>query len=386
MKKWLIYLVTFGIVLIIGIILWFTKLSPEARYDYAKKQLYDNNYDVAIEKFKRLGDYADAKSRLEEALYYKAIELYDNEQCEEALEILKNIDYMKSKVYEERCKTILDYKSAIEIYDSGKYDEALTVFEHLNYMDSLQYAEKCNYEIGVELFDNRKYKEAVTYLVKSNDKKAYRFLNKCSQEEPQYVYEMAKKYYEKGDVEKALVLFENLKEYQDSEQYKRASALLKTGQGSWYADNLFLSVEIEGNVIRLYNFPDLYQEKYTLNYNPLVINGRMQQDFDLEPGVTVEITEDSVFFLSCKEAPCLAISLYSPDKIKEKRTKEKGADINTDTKPEIGMTKDQVLNTSWGKPNRINTTENAWGIHEQWCYSGQRYIYFDDGIVTTIQY
>lgn len=53
--------------------------------------------------------------------------------------------------------------------------------------------------------------------------------------------------------------------------------------------------------------------------------------------------------------------------------------------PAIGMTAEEVRNSSWGKPSDINKTTTAYGVHEQWVYSGNRYIYLDDGIVTAIQ-
>ena len=53
----------------------------------------------------------------------------------------------------------------------------------------------------------------------------------------------------------------------------------------------------------------------------------------------------------------------------------------------IGMTKDQVL-ISWGRPNDINRTVGTWGTHEQWVYGetlNRRYLYFQDGIMTSFQ-
>ena len=49
------------------------------------------------------------------------------------------------------------------------------------------------------------------------------------------------------------------------------------------------------------------------------------------------------------------------------------------------MTKDEVLNSTWGQPEDINKTTTKYGTREQWSYSGYRYIYFEDGIVTSIQ-
>lgn len=53
--------------------------------------------------------------------------------------------------------------------------------------------------------------------------------------------------------------------------------------------------------------------------------------------------------------------------------------------PHVGMTAAEVRSSSWGSPSDINRTETAYGVHEQWCYSNNRYIYLDDGIVTAIQ-
>ena len=51
---------------------------------------------------------------------------------------------------------------------------------------------------------------------------------------------------------------------------------------------------------------------------------------------------------------------------------------------DIGYTKDQCR-FAWGAPERINRTTNIYGVSEQWCYGSGNYLYFDDGILTTIQ-
>ena len=51
----------------------------------------------------------------------------------------------------------------------------------------------------------------------------------------------------------------------------------------------------------------------------------------------------------------------------------------------IGMTQDEVLKSSWGRPQSINTTTYTFGTHEQWVYGGRNYLYFENGILKTIQ-
>jgi hypothetical protein len=52
----------------------------------------------------------------------------------------------------------------------------------------------------------------------------------------------------------------------------------------------------------------------------------------------------------------------------------------------IGMTREQAI-AGWGRPRDINRTSGAFGVHEQWVYGeyGSGYLYFEDGVLTTIQ-
>lgn len=51
----------------------------------------------------------------------------------------------------------------------------------------------------------------------------------------------------------------------------------------------------------------------------------------------------------------------------------------------IGMNRDEV-EMSWGVPYDINTTITSNGTHEQWVYRNKGYVYFNNGIVDSIQY
>ena len=54
----------------------------------------------------------------------------------------------------------------------------------------------------------------------------------------------------------------------------------------------------------------------------------------------------------------------------------------------IGMTKVEVV-YAWGSPNDINRTISSNSTWEQWVFGnpiyGANYVYFDDGIVTSMQ-
>lgn len=51
----------------------------------------------------------------------------------------------------------------------------------------------------------------------------------------------------------------------------------------------------------------------------------------------------------------------------------------------LGMTPDEVLQSAWGKPERVNRTTTAHGVSEQWVYGGRNYLYFDNGKLSAIQ-
>jgi len=58
-------------------------------------------------------------------------------------------------------------------------------------------------------------------------------------------------------------------------------------------------------------------------------------------------------------------------------------------KPRIGMSKQQAENSTWGYPNKVNTTTTSNTTNEQWVYrmyrGESRYLYFTNGVLTSMQ-
>ena len=77
------------------------------------------------------------------------------------------------------------------------------------------------------------------------------------------------------------------------------------------------------------------------------------------------------------EEKTTALNLKKLDAEEKKEARKKGVNV--------GMTKAQALASSWGKPQSINTTTSAYGNREQWVYGGRSYLYFENGILTTVQ-
>lgn len=67
-----------------------------------------------------------------------------------------------------------------------------------------------------------------------------------------------------------------------------------------------------------------------------------------------------------------------------KKINDYNNDTNKKYKPEVGMTEKEVLNSTWGTPNKRNKDTYSWGTEEQWVYNKKGYIYFKNGIVTSI--
>lgn len=81
------------------------------------------------------------------------------------------------------------------------------------------------------------------------------------------------------------------------------------------------------------------------------------------------------------------ISIYNDKSVDWVENAESEAKENTELRtmnPQIGMSKEEVIRTKWGRPTKINKTENAYGVSEQWVYPNYQYLYFDDGILTSI--
>jgi len=51
----------------------------------------------------------------------------------------------------------------------------------------------------------------------------------------------------------------------------------------------------------------------------------------------------------------------------------------------LGMSQKRVLASNWGEPRDVNRTTGRFGVHEQWVYGDGRYLYFKNGVLTTIQ-
>lgn len=51
----------------------------------------------------------------------------------------------------------------------------------------------------------------------------------------------------------------------------------------------------------------------------------------------------------------------------------------------VGMSPQDALDSKWGRPDRVNRSTNRYGSSEQWVYGDGNYLYFENGVLTSIQ-
>jgi hypothetical protein len=86
-------------------------------------------------------------------------------------------------------------------------------------------------------------------------------------------------------------------------------------------------------------------------------------------------------YIAKEEAPFRECSKVTPGKASSKPKKAQAPKSGVS----LGMTQKEVLASSWGKPKHVNRTISRSGTREQWVYGGHNYLYFENGILTTVQ-
>jgi hypothetical protein len=71
--------------------------------------------------------------------------------------------------------------------------------------------------------------------------------------------------------------------------------------------------------------------------------------------------------------------------IQEEVDKMTSVGCTKDKSAYIGEHSSRTVKCGWGKPEKINKTTTSRGVREQWVYPSGNYLYFYDGVLTTIQ-
>lgn len=348
-KKILLFLIIL-ICLIIGAILSaHLYFIPEHKYNYAQELFENKEYQSSISVFRQIADYKNSNEMINECKYQIAIGYDEKENYADALKVLEEISNYKDSA--EKIDKI-HYKWGKKSFDSSSYKNAI---EHLsacnNIEDSASVLKDAYYKFGMSLYEDGNFDEAATNLRKSENSNAQKYIEECE--------------------------------------------FLQKFQGVWYKE--FINFGIYDGAFYI-NFdgwkctekrkdPTMSHRNYEYTYDYKIENNKLVVMRESRPSI-LSPYENYIFYFDNKNN-LLWVStdfFYGDEKVETTMRKSETNDYSAGKKPPaIGMTAEEVRNSTWGSPDDINKTVTAYGTTEQWVY-GNKYIYFRDGVVTSISY
>lgn len=263
----------------------------------------------------------------------------------------KYIEHVEDKKIKEK------YDNAKYLKEVSKYDEAITVFSQiLEYEDSSELLKDTKYSQAVDLYNQKKYDEAVLIF---NEIKEYKdsslYIEKIPME--QQIYELTKDY----------VGIYNSNEAIYDHRYIFDGVTIR--EFSIFNNKILSEKElkiskIENNKIICYEFSEGWNLETTHTFIFDNKNISLNKKIIYNPKTMESVSDD--------------------DYVLKKISTKTNINFTIPKQPNIGMTKEEVEYSTWGKPNKINKSTYSWGTTEQWVYSGYRYIFFENGKVTSI--
>lgn len=295
--------------------------------------------------------------------YREGDKLLSENKLNEAIAVFSEIEYYKDS---RQLKTQTEYLLAKEYVDNNSYSDAIKIFTKLgDYLDSKEFNNETKYLQSKQFFDDKEYSQAVSMLEQIKEyKDSANLLIEAS-------YQTGIEQYEKGNFQQAKGTFEKIKDIEDVAEYLNNISIAEKYTGTW-------SVSGYGSSQRIFNgfkmwtviFPDDHRTQ-TYEYDTKVIDGIL---CSFSYKYTIDSNENMI-----KED-----RLNGKTEMYERVSSSTTIPAERLT-PRIGMMESEVMNSNWGKPEKINKTTTKYGTSEQWVYDGYKYIYLNNGIVTAIQ-
>lgn len=122
-----------------------------------------------------------------------------------------------------------------------------------------------------------------------------------------------------------------------------------------------------------------------------LVEARMYREATLQLRVCAEVLEDESLkaMVSSAENKARLKAMEIPNAAArekaEAQDRVKAAASKRREGVRIGMSHDEVIASSWGKPQSISRSTYSFGVHEQWVYGGRNYLYFENGKLVSIQ-
>lgn len=354
----------------------------------AQEAMKSEEYDKAIEILSDINT-EQSQNSINECLYFKATKMYEDGLYDDAIEIFKQLDS-----YQDSATMILEcqYQKANRYKAEKDYETAADIYFSIeDFKDSKNQGIECVYHIAEAYYEDEEYYEAIMFLKENNnllkDYKEAQDLSAliCSQKD--WFLDKAEQEYKNGNFEMATKCFEYGGESSNisgKTNYENCKFMLSiqgeyfspTGKGTASVDKFIFCEDGVNYTIEPFDRP--YKNGLHLVEKAGMLNGNKDDCIiSSSRGYILHINENTWKDWETQEK-------IEADKKELERKKQQKEKTDKKKDPKIGMTASEIKASSWGEPKKINKTTYEWGTTEQWCYSGYRYIYFENGIVTAI--
>lgn len=179
--------------------------------------------------------------------------------------------------------------------------------------------------------------------------------------------------------EKAPANMQDIPSMSNAASYKYQAARSEWGLGRSNSDEEYLNF-----VLRRYqgNNTEL-RIRYYEESKLLEINDKLPQQYGEWPS-SQEYYADLSTSYSASRAEYDEHEAWSNEWDAKKKAEKEEQEKLAKSDPKVGMTKTEVEGCAWGKPDRKNIDEYSWGTSEQWVYKSKGYVYFKNGIVSSV--
>lgn len=308
----------------------------EVKYREAKLLAKAKEYDLAYQKYDEIIEYGNSVNLQNELCYNWARSLQQNNKFDKAVAVAKKIPKEKSEnvgklLFQLIC---LEYDPYITKKD---YEKALEAF---NIMSQYDFPEDSYYEYAKYL-KGKVPADIIDDIWALHSRKTINLQN---------LYRL--------DTRENICDLKSLDENTLNVDIKKKFETIN--KGNYHAEFKEAKVPYSDGIIYLY---------YEINKK-------------IEIAIPLNYQENAyITFYGTGKTVALGNESYA------NATKEISAQTQVvkESTPSIGMSADEVKNTSWGEPETVNKTTYSWGTTEQWVYPDNNYVYLENGIVTAVQ-
>ena len=275
------------------------------------------------------------------------------------------------------------YARGVSYLENGDYIIASYIFEEMGqYRCSEEYLCECKYQIAIQKLEENEDLSNIESVVEEfellNDyKDSESYLKKA---EAEYGFQL----YRYGEFDAAIKYLEKTKDIQDRTELVDKCKFMKRYQGVWMRSDKSYALDING-----WGVNEVYFENRNgkPTANKIIDRGTAEVDLDNEE-IKYMIPAGSIYLKLIDNnmmETCIAdydkkydssyYEEFSDMLIQKLEKRDEGYVVLSD--PKIGMTKEEVLESSWGSPESKVKSRYSWENSETWYYSNLRSLYFD---------